>query len=561
MRNHIEKWEDVPLEKYRQQTFRLQRRIFSSSKRGDQKSMHSLQQLLIGSFAARCVAVETVTEINAGKDTAGVDGKHSLTDPQKLRLARELSLAQEISPVRRVWIEKPGSVEKRPLGIPTLQDRALQALIALALEPQWEARFTGGMFGFRKGRSCHDAIGLIRSSIQFNPKWVLDADIEKFFDRVNHEALLEKLNTFPLLRATIRRLLKSGVLEDAILAPSVEGTPQGGVLSPLLANVCLCGLEEVIKSESRIWILDDGKKPKREPVVAIYADDFVVLHERREVIERTRELIVSWLKPMGLTLHPEKTTIVHTLEEHAGKAGFDFLGHHIQQFRTGKHAVKPCFKQIHTHINPSKKAIKRAYQRAAEIIDEMISGPRGAKEAGRQSAEEILIHRLNRLIRGWSNYFRYANSKRIFSKLDHLVWWKLWRSLIRRHRKMGRREIVDKFFNGGHPWQFNCPSNGPQGKATLIHFADTAIARHFSVRKEKSFYDGDWQYWATRRGSYPALPDSTARLLKRQHGKCAGCRSPFESTDRFEIVLQSHRGPKGTFPRKALVHVRCVSAI
>jgi len=416
------------------------------------------------------------------------------------------------------------------------------------------------MFGFRKGRSCHDAIALIRPSIQFGSKWVLDADIEKFFDRVNHEALLEKLNTFPTMREAIRRLLKSGVLEGTVLTPSEEGTPQGGVLSPLLANIVLCGMEESIKTESRKWVLENGRRPKRDPVVAIYADDFVVLHESREVIERTRELIAAWLDPMGLQLHPEKTRIAHTRDEHAGQAGFDFLGHHIQQFKTGKYALKGCFKQTLTLIVPSKKATKSAVRKAAEIIDEMLSQPAGKTRISQPSNEEILIHRLNRFIRGWTGFFRHANSKRTFSKLDHLLWWKLWKALKRRYREKGREWIVDAFFNGGSRWQFNCPTKDPTQKAVLIGFAETPITRHVSVKKEASIFDGQWSYWGARLGEYPSIPAPVCRLLKRQRGACSKCRGAIQQEDRVEIVKSHRGGPQGKATRQQLVHARCVSA-
>ncbi len=295
----IDQWEDLPLEQFKSEVFHLQRRIFGSSQKGNRKKTHRLQKLLLSSFAARCVAIQKVAEINAGRNTAGIDGKKRLTDPQKLRLANSLDLDQDILPVRRVMIPKPGKTEQRPLGIPAMKDRALQAFIALALEPEWEARFTPGMHGFRKGHSTHDAIDIIRASIQFSPKWVLDADIQKFFDRVDHKALLAKIDTFTTLEQALRRILKSGCMEGEVMSPTIEGTPQGGPLSPLLANIALCGLETDLTEYFQQGTTRNAKRPERMPVLVMYADDFVVLHKDRNIITECREFISAWLVNMG----------------------------------------------------------------------------------------------------------------------------------------------------------------------------------------------------------------------------------------------------------------------
>jgi RNA-directed DNA polymerase len=193
------------------------------------------------------LAVRRVTQDNHGKKTAGVDGIKSLSPAQRLVLVKQIELNAKSKPTRRVWIPKPGTSEERPLGIPTMNDRALQALIKLVLEPEWEAKFEANSYGFRPGRSCHDAIEAIFNTIRSKSKFVLDADISKCFDKINHQTLLSKLNTFPTLRRQIRAWLKAGVMDGKKLFPTEEGTPQGGVISPLLANIALHGLEEMIK--------------------------------------------------------------------------------------------------------------------------------------------------------------------------------------------------------------------------------------------------------------------------------------------------------------------------
>ncbi|MBP6806463.1 MAG: reverse transcriptase N-terminal domain-containing protein, partial [Chloroflexi bacterium] len=239
-------WQDLPWKKIEQAVFKLQKRIYQASQRGDTKAIHKLQRLLISSWSARCLAVRRVTQDNRGKNTAGVDGIKSLTPPERLRLAQTLRLSQTACPVRRVWIPKPGKVEKRPLGIPTIANRAEQALAKLALEPEWEARFEPNSYGFRPGRSAHDAIEAIFKNICLQAKYVLDADIAACFDKISHSAVLAKLQTYPAMQRAVRAWLRAGVLDGETLFPTTEGSPQGGIISPLIANIALHGLETAV---------------------------------------------------------------------------------------------------------------------------------------------------------------------------------------------------------------------------------------------------------------------------------------------------------------------------
>lgn len=549
----IEHWEELNFEDIEAKVFHLQKRVFSASKNGNRKLVQQLQQLMISSFAARCLAVYKVTERNKGRHTAGVDGLRSLTGKQKLKLAKELSLKTRAAPVKRVWIPKPGKIDKRPLGIPTIHGRAQQALIVLALEPEWEALFETRSYGFRKGRSAQDVIVNIRSSIQFCPQWVLDADIEKFFDRVHHETLLKKLDTFPQMTAAIRRILKAGVFDGCILSHPEEGTPQGGPLSPLLANVALHGMERDLISASECWkSTHRGTRPLK---LYRYADDFIVLHKDKEIVEKSQEFLANWLRQIGLNLNEDKTRIVHTLEKVDGKSGFDFLGYTIRQFHTGKYAVKASFKQVYTHIAPSRGSQKRVYAKAADMIDRLLAGP-PIKNDGRV---RILIGQLNSLIRGWTNYFRTCNAKRSFSRLDHLLWWKLWKKLRVRYKRRGHKWIINNHLKDSEGkwtlWDHN-PSTGEVVK--MKRFDETAIVRHVSVRSDKSFFDGDWAYWATRKGKYPGLPTRVGRLMKKQQGKCSHCKSVidrFQSVDPLPAIACESPGLS-----LVLVHSSCASA-
>jgi RNA-directed DNA polymerase len=275
-------WKNIPWHKLERKVYKLQKRIYTASERGETLKGRKLQKLMIKSRAAKLLAVRRVTQENKGKKTAGVDGVKALSPRQRLELAKNLRIDGKAMPTLRVWIDKPGRDEKRPLGIPVMRDRAKQKLVELALDPEWEARFEPNSYGFRKGRSCPDAIDAINSSIQKMPKWLLDADIAKCFDRINHEALLTKLNTMPHLLRQIKAWLRCGVLDGMKYFDTIEGTPQGGVISPLLANVALDGMENLINQVlgGGYYISPQGKRKRytSNTVRLIrYADDFVIL--------------------------------------------------------------------------------------------------------------------------------------------------------------------------------------------------------------------------------------------------------------------------------------------
>jgi RNA-directed DNA polymerase len=530
-------WEALPWSQIERDVFKLQKRIYRASTRGDTNAVRKLQKLLLANRAAKLLAVRRVTQDNGGKNTAGVDGVKSLPPRARLALAASLRLSDEADPVRRVYIPKPGSDELRPLGIPTIHDRALQTLVKLALEPEWEAKFEPNSYGFRPGRSCWDAIKAIHIAIGRKDKYVLDADIAKCFDRIDHEALLRKVNTFPALARQLRAWLKAGVLDGDSLFPTEEGTPQGGAISPLLANIALHGLETLLRERFPRRSIPGTRSNTAVPDVIRYADDFVVLHKDRAVVEQCQQIVTEWLRVMGLELKPSKTRIGHTLREEGGRAGFDFLGFTVRQFPAGAsrsgcstNGKKLGFKTL---IRPSKESMRRHYAHLREVI-----------ERNQDAHQVTLIGSLNPLIRGWSNYFSIGNSKRSFSKIGTVLFRRLLRWCYRRHPGKGKKWAVERYWRivPGRGWRFE----NQTFQLRLVRHEQTKIVRHTKVQGARSPFDGDGVYWSSRLGHYPGVMPWVARLLKRQQGKCPRCGLYFEHGDATEVDHLKARSQGGT---------------
>jgi RNA-directed DNA polymerase len=546
-------WEQTDWRKLERIVFKLQKRIYQASQRGDVKAVRKLQKTLMKSWSARMLAVRRVTQDNRGKKTAGVDGVKSLTPKQRLTLVDRLRRVnnRKAKPVRRVWIDKPGKTEKRPLGIPTMDDRAAQALAKAALEPEWEAKFEPNSYGFRPGRSCHDAIEAIFQAICQKPKYVLDADIAKCFDRINHEALLNKLNTFPTMRRLIKSWLKAGVVDWSAYAnrhkshsSTSEGTPQGGVISPLLANIALHGLENRLKQFAgtlRIGVAGKRDNMKQLTVVR-YADDFVILHPDKAAVQRCQQITAEWLKDMGLELKPEKTRLSHTLSfTEEGNVGFNFLGFTIRQHIVGKYASKQGFKTI---ITPSKETVKSHTQKVGTIIQRHKTAPK-----------EALITKLNPVIRGWCNYQRGQCSKEVFAKCDHITYQQLRGWAVSRHKGKQRRTRTRREWkcSGKRNWIFATND----GKFSLINHSDTKVVRHIKVEGVRSPYDGDWIYWSARKGVFPGVKKQVAELVKQQGGKCYHCGHYFNPDSLAEIHHIDRNHGNNKRGNLALVHGHC----
>jgi RNA-directed DNA polymerase len=554
-------WRDINWRKLERCVFKLQKRIYRASQRGDVKAVRRLQKTLMKSWSAKCLSVRRVTQDNQGKKTAGVDGVKTLTPKQRLALVANLKLNSKVAPTRRVWIPKPGTEEKRPLGIPTMKDRTMQALVKLALEPEWEARFEPNSYGFRPGRSCHDAIEAIFSSIYSKPKYVLDADIAKCFDRIDHEALLNKLNTFPTIRRQIRAWLKAGVMDDKQWFSTSEGTPQGGVISPLLANIALHGMEERIKQYAETIDLKDyrgrqqGKRDKRTSLSLIrYADDFVILHEDITVVQRCREIISEWLAGIGLELKPSKTRLTHTLNAYEQEQpGFDFLGFTIRQYPAGKYSSSKSTKGeilgCKTIITPSNQKQKVHYDQIANVIKAHMAAPQAA-----------LISRLNPIIKGWANYYATVVSKVAYADLDNLTYQKLRAWAKRRHPKKTKEWVSKRYWHtiGGDNWVFATRKEG-KTPLRLLNHTDTSIVRHVKVKSESSPYDGNLIYWSSRMGNHPEMPRKVAQLLKKQKGKCTHCDLYFREEDVLEVdhKIPKSKGGKDTYDNWQLLHRHC----
>lgn len=494
-------WSTLPWKRFQGDVFRLQERIAQAAKTGDRQKTHKLQRLLVDSFGARCLAVRQVAKLNRGRHTAGVDGLRSLSNEQCHRMANSLDLSPTRKPVRRVWIPKPGKLEKRPLGIPSMRDRAQQALVKIALEPEWEPIFEPNSYGFRPKRGCADAMVAVFNAIskQSGGKFVLDADIKSCFDRINHGALLRKLRTILPIHRLVRSWLKAGVLDGRDLARTKAGTPQGGVISPLLANIALHGLESAITATGN---------HRNPPLVIRYADDFVVLHAERSIVEQCRDTVAEFLKPMGLELHPSKTKIRHTQDtlDAESKPGFNFLGFY---FRGIEVSTRQKARGWISLITPSSESVKRHYREVSAIINQCNA-----------SDQATLIARLNPVIRGWANYYRCCCASETFGKLGHLLFRKLWRWCHRRHTRKSKSWIVWKYWGGGSPWVFRDRETG----GSLFLHPSIHISRHTKIRGTAHAYDRDREYWAKRQSSPRRAALETARQQEMSTERATGHR-------------------------------------
>ncbi|BAC07667.1 group II intron reverse transcriptase/maturase [Thermosynechococcus vestitus] len=520
-------WHSIDWAKANREVKRLQVRIAKAVKEGRWGKVKALQWLLTHSFYGKALAVKRVTD-NSGSKTPGVDGITWSTQEQKAQAIKSLRRrGYKPQPLRRVYIPK-ASGKQRPLGIPTTKDRAMQALYALALEPVAETTADRNSYGFRQGRCTADAAGqcftvLGRSDCA---KYILDADITGCFDNISHEWLLDNI---PLDKEVLRKWLKSGFVWKQQLFPTHAGTPQGGVISPMLANMTLDGMEELLKKHLR----------KQKVNLIRYAGDFVVTGESKETLEKVTTVIQEFLKERGLTLSEEKTKVVH-IEE-----GFDFLGWNIRKY--GEKLL----------IKPAKKNIKAFHKKIRDALKEL-----------RTATQEAVIDTLNPIIKGWANYHRNQVSKRIFNRADDNIWHKLWRWAKRRHPNKPARWTKNKYFIkiGNRHWVFGTWKKDKEGRLRsryLIKAGDTRIQRHVKIKADANPFLPEWAEYFEERKKLKEAPAQYRRirreLWKKQGGICPVCGGEIEQDMLTEIhhILPKHKGGSDDLDNLVLIHANC----
>ena len=533
-------WHQVNWRQAERNVRRLQARIAQATQAGKWGKVKALQRLLTHSYSGKALAVRRVTE-NTGKRTPGVDGEIWKTPEQKTRAIHTLrQRGYHPQPLRRVYIPKSNGAQ-RPLSIPTMRDRAMQALYLLALDPVAETTADPNSYGFRTARSAADAIEACFIALCKNDRaeWILEGDIRSCFDRISHEWLLAHI---PLEKSILKKWLKAGYLERHCFHPTEEGTPQGGIISPAIANVTLDGLERLLSSHfsktSR-----EGRKAKVNLIR--YADDFCVTGSSKELLEQeVQPLVEQFMKERGLELSPEKTVITHI------EAGFDFLGQTVRKYRRGKRSK--------FFITPSKKSVKAFLRKIRKRI----------KESRDLTAGE-LIAELNPMIRGWALYHHHVVSKAIFHAVDHAIFQAIWKWALRRHRRKSRRWVKDKYFpnEGPNRWVFTGVLKGEKGQVEVVRLlaaSSIRIERHTKIRADANPFDPAWEtYFEKRLDVYMEARLKGRRWLshlwKEQNGLCPVCNQKITRITGWHShhILWRSKGGQDSAANRILLHPTC----
>lgn len=443
----VEMWQSMDWNKAEMHVRHLQTRISKAYREGKTNLAKRLSHLLTNSFYAKALAVRRVSQQNKGKRTPGVDGALWTSDAQKMRAVLDLNTGRyHAKPTRRIHIPKSNG-KMRPLSIPTMYDRAMQALYALALDPIQEASADPNSYGFRLGRSCQDAKEAIFNQMASSkrPQWVLEGDIKACFDSFSHEWIIENI---PMDKHVLKEFIKAGYVYRQTLFPSEKGSPQGGIISPILANMVLNGMEKLVRGRFR------GVNLIR------YADDFIAICHNPEEAEAVKQLLKGFFAERGLELSEEKTLITH-IEE-----GFDFLGWNFKKY--------PVQGKMKLLIKPSKKSLDAVKKRVREVV----------LDKGLALTQDEVIDMLNPILRGWSGYHRSSVASRTFGYVDAYVFRTLFRWGERRHPEKGRRWVAERYWHpkNGKKWVFHTEEK------TLFCIENVKIKRHVMVRNRTNPY-------------------------------------------------------------------------
>jgi len=532
-------WHSIAWKTVYEHVRRLQARIVQATKAGKWHKVQALQHLLTHSFSGKALAVRRVTE-NQGKNTPGVDTV-TWKDPESKGMAihQMQQRGYKALPLRRVYIPKSNG-KKRPLGIPTMQDRAMQALYLQALDPIAETLADPNSYGFRKERSCADALEQCATvlSNSTRPQWILEGDIQSCFDKISHPWLLSHI---PMEKTILNKWLKAGYMDKSVLYPTENGTPQGGISSPVLANMALDGLERILRKKYPKSGLKALKGMNKQVNLVRYCDDFIITGISQEILEtEVKPLVTEFLRERGLELSEEKTKITH-IED-----GFDFLGQHVRKYN-GKLLTRPSKKNVKAFLADIRKVIKD----------------------NKQATAYGLIATLNPKIRGWANFHRHAAAKETFAHVDTAIFKTLWRWARRRHPTKGKQWVKDQYFgrSGNRNWRFFGTAKDKDGKTIrnlLSLAAATPVTRYIKIKGECNPYDPVWElYLETRLGvKMEKTLQGKRRLMylwKEQGGICPICNQPITHVTGWHnhhIVYKTHGGADSA-ENRVLIHPNC----